>query len=178
MCEQQPNDDVCVCFYVCSLCNRKNFTICFDYEVGFKPEADGEYLKVFHCVCAKYWRRKTLKKRKKKTTTTHPFCAFFHLYLFFHISVFAFFGPIFFSFFGEVVDSTSFSLLPVLKKKIASQNKEETKLGAKWMLDNCEATPTSLRRRRKKKRNEILGLLLLLLYVPFTFGLSTHQFFR
>jgi hypothetical protein len=86
-------------------------------------------------VCAKYWRRKTLKKkgrRKQQQQHTHFVLSF--IYIFFHISVFAFFGPIFFSFFGEVVDSTSFPLLPVLKKKIASQNKEEDK---NWAQNEC-----------------------------------------
>ena len=100
MCEQQPNDDVCVCFYVCSLCNRKNFTICFDYEVGFKPEADGEYLKVFHCVCAKYWRRKTLKKKEEENNNTPILCFLSSLSLFSHFCFRLFWANILFFFWG------------------------------------------------------------------------------
>lgn len=133
MCEQQPNDDVCV-FMCVSLCNRKNFTICFDYAGDSKPEADGEYLKVFHCVCKVLETQDIKKKGRRKQQQQHTHFVLSFIYIFFHISVFAFFGPIFFSFFGEVVDSTSFPLLPVLKKKIASQNKEEDK---NWAQNEC-----------------------------------------
>jgi hypothetical protein len=100
MCEQQPNDDVCV-FMCVSLCNRKNFTICFDYAGDSKPEADGEYLKVFHCVCKVLETQDIKKKGKKKTTTTtHPFCAFLHLYLFSHFCFRLFWANILFFFWG------------------------------------------------------------------------------
>lgn len=192
MCEQQPNDDVCV-FMCVSLCNRKNFTICFDYAGDSKPEADGEYLKVFHCVCKVLETQDIKKKREEENNNNNtPILCFPSSISFFTFLFSPFLGQYSFLFLGRWLIPPPSPSSQCWRRKLRRRIKKKTKIGRKMNAGQLWSDTHIFKKKMKKRKFNIRSIIIIctvylrafytpifpLIFLFFFFFVLTHFFGR